>query len=831
MRACRYPAQKVPRKHPSNARANRQSFLEPLEVRRLMATGYLDNTFDGDGRLVRPDAATGVAVVVQADGKIVTAGSADGPGGSDFFLARYNPDGSPDASFGAGGTVRTDFAARSDATASLALLPGGKIIAVGSSGRQFAAARYNADGSLDASFAPGGDDGDGRVSFGFGGITAAALDVAVQSDGRVVLSGGASPSIGASTFALARLNPDGTFDAGFGNGGRVTTGGGLTAAYGVAIGPGGKIVAGGTAEGGEGDSGIAVYRPDGSPDPNFGPEGDGVLLGAFDAAGDYDEIADVAVEPDGSILAAGNIATSGFRVVRFTPDGFLYHKFELPELYSGGNGAFAKAVATQADGKIVAAGYTTDDQDRPENFAVVRFNNDGSIDPTFSLSGAAVTDFRSDAPAGSSDPRDGATSLAISPTDGSIVVAGSSQGRSALARYSGTSDSAPPVSLIPTGLLMFGTFANDDVRLYPSDAAGGKFVADLNGALFLVHAAQAPRVSVIAGDGDDTVRALTAPAGNALAVPMDVRGDRGDDTIVGGAAGDVIRGGDGDDTLDGGRGADALLGGRGDDVLLASELPAGAGGAGTFADDYYSGDEGLDTIDYSARSTPVWVRLGTAASGTGGAAGQRERDIIRPDVETVVGGSGNDRLEGNDRDNTLVGGGGNDLLLGRGGNDTLLGGDGDDVLTDSSGRNALDGGAGFDTVNGVREQPAEVTLEAEDATLIGVSVGKSNPGYTGTGYADYNHATGDVVEWTYTSPAAGARTLTFRYANGGTTDRPLELKVNGVVINPRLSFAPTGSFSVWRTVTVTVQLSEGVNKIRLTSIGSNGANIDSLTIS
>jgi hypothetical protein len=54
--------------------------------------------------------------------------------------------------------------------------------------------------------------------------------------------------------------------------------------------------------------------------------------------------------------------------------------------------------------------------------------------------------------------------------------------------------------------------------------------------------------------------------------------------------------------------------------------------------------------------------------------------------------------------------------------------------------------------------------------------------------------------------------------------------VNGVVAQSRLSFPPTGAWSTWRTVSVTVQLAAGVNKIRLTTVGSNGANLDSLTI-
>jgi hypothetical protein len=202
------------------------------------------------------------------------------------------------------------------------------------------------------------------------------------------------------------------------------------------------------------------------------------------------------------------------------------------------------------------------------------------------------------------------------------------------------------------------------------------------------------------------------------------------------------------------------------------------------------------------------------------------------DVEGAVGGSANDRIEGNQYANRLEGGGGNDVLLGRAGDDTLLGGAGDDVLTDSTGTNTLDGGSGNDTVNGVSEAFTPVLLEAENATLSGPGAANDVTGYTGSGYADYGSSAGQFVEFTFDN-AAGAgvtRTLTFRYANGGSTDRPLELRLNGAVVDPRLSFAPTGAWTTWRTVTVTVQLAAGANKIRLTSLGS-GPNLDSLTVS
>jgi alpha-D-xyloside xylohydrolase len=119
---------------------------------------------------------------------------------------------------------------------------------------------------------------------------------------------------------------------------------------------------------------------------------------------------------------------------------------------------------------------------------------------------------------------------------------------------------------------------------------------------------------------------------------------------------------------------------------------------------------------------------------------------------------------------------------------------------------------------------------AEEATLNGVAIGTQHPGYTGNGYADYANATGDHVEWTATVATAGAHTLTFRYANGGTTDRPLAITVNGTTVHTGLAFSPTGDWRTWRTTGVPASLPAGAVRIRATATGSGGGNIDCLSI-
>src|SRR5262245_10810056 len=187
--------------------------------------GTLDASFGTGGRVTttiggNSDFARGV--VVQPDGKIIAAGPALGDTGSDFGLTRYNTDGTLDTSFGINGIVTTDFGGAFEGAWSVALQPDGKIVAAGltilSRTNQFALARYTSDGTLDAGFGTGG-----RVTTGFPGATVAnAFSVAIQADGKVVVAGWTNIDGGAD-FALARYDSTGTLDASFGTAGRVIT--------------------------------------------------------------------------------------------------------------------------------------------------------------------------------------------------------------------------------------------------------------------------------------------------------------------------------------------------------------------------------------------------------------------------------------------------------------------------------------------------------------------------------------------------------------------------------------------------------------------------------
>ena len=135
-----------------------------------------------------------------------------------------------------------------------------------------------------------------------------------------------------------------------------------------------------------------------------------------------------------------------------------------------------------------------------------------------------------------------------------------------------------------------------------------------------------------------------------------------------------------------------------------------------------------------------------------------------------------------------------------------------------------DGQGTAPSVNGI--------YEAEDAASSGTIVDNKHFGFTGTGFADFNpNAPGGWIEWTVDLQNAGEFTLEFRYASGAAEDRPAEIKVNGIVAAPQLSFPSTGDFAVWNKVSTKALLKAGTNVIRATATGpSGGANIDHLRI-
>ena len=178
-------------------------------------------------------------------------------------------------------------------------------------------------------------------------------------------------------------------------------------------------------------------------------------------------------------------------------------------------------------------------------------------------------------------------------------------------------------------------------------------------------------------------------------------GGAGNDTMLGGSVANVLWGGGGHDSIDGEAGNDTLDGGDGDDAL--------AGGAGT------------DIVTYAGRPTPVTVTL----DGLAGDGGAGEDDTVRTDVETVVGGDGDDTLVGSALVDTLWGGPGADTLRGEAGADVLNGDAGDDVLDGGAGGDTHAGGAGHDSAD-YTARIASVTVDLDGAADDGETAEADN---------------------------------------------------------------------------------------------------------
>ncbi len=293
--------------------------------------GDLDTGFSGDGKVATDFSSAGFSsfiandLAIQTDRKIVVVGGASGR----FALARYHSNGSLDTTFGNGGLVTTDVTSFLDTAEGIALQADGKIVLVGTS------IDDNSQSRGRVAVARYNSNGSLDTTFGAGGIVTTNFGdsindnlpvIAIRADGKIVLAGGAD-----GNFALMRLNANGTVDTGFGTSGKVTTdfSGGNDFIRGIVIQADGKIVAGGTG-------------------------GDGFALARYDSNGNLD-----------TSFGDGGKVTTDFATV--TDRG--------------------RAIAIQADGKIVVAGSANN------NFAVARYNANGSLDTTFSGDGKLTTNF------------------------------------------------------------------------------------------------------------------------------------------------------------------------------------------------------------------------------------------------------------------------------------------------------------------------------------------------------------------------------------------------------------------------------------------------------
>ncbi|HSB10092.1 MAG TPA: delta-60 repeat domain-containing protein [Blastocatellia bacterium] len=402
------------------------------------AAGELDPSFGNGGKVVtdfsgNDDGASSVAI--QPDGKIIAAGTSTAQGGTpDFALARYNVDGSLDASFGSNGKVTTDFFQDGDFLHAVAIQEDGRIVAAGSAmepgaGSEFALARYNPDGSLDTSFGA-----NGKATTSFSGNDA-AFAVVVTPAGKIVAVGTSSIR-GFPKFALASFNPDGSLDASFGADGKVTNSiaGGVDQARAAILQPDNRIVIAGLHQPGLSFS-VFRYNANGSPDTSFGIGG-GVITDVSAGSG----ASALALQSDGKIVAAGfgiaSLIKQFFGLARYNPDGSRDSTFG--QFFGSVNTSItsrddaARGVAIQTNGKILAGGFAGGPVESGPgfaDFAIVRYKSNGKLDKTFGVDGKVLTDFF-----GGSDV---ANAMALQ-SDGRIVLAGVARAATnvfAVARY------------------------------------------------------------------------------------------------------------------------------------------------------------------------------------------------------------------------------------------------------------------------------------------------------------------------------------------------------------------------------------------------------------
>jgi uncharacterized delta-60 repeat protein len=460
---------------------------------RYMTGGSLDASFDGDGKVQTAEGNYGgCGIALQADGRIVATGSDFNGVNSDFAVVRYNTDGSLDPAFGIDGRVATDFGVGSgdEQGYAVALQPDGRIVVAGQNDggdvyTNFALARYNTDGSPDLTFGDGGKVTTDFTNETFRSYHNTARAVAIQADGKILAAGSSVGSSGTgfvSRFALVCYNTDGTLDKTFSADGKVTTtfDGGSGQGWAAVLQPDGRILV-------AGDTGypyttdccssfaLARYNADGSPDPTFG--GDGKVTTSFEV----DSLASVrgmALQPDGKILVAGfdsNSSFSSFALARYNKDGSLDTTFgndgKVTTSFAEGGDSQAYDLALQPDGRIVVAGSSLDGGS--QDVALARYNANGSLDPTFGSGGRLTSDF------GSANEQGWA--VALQP-DGRIVAAGQSSGALVLARY--RSSGAPDTAFGTDGKVItdIGTDLSGDLDL---PVMGGDLVLQPNGKIVM----------------------------------------------------------------------------------------------------------------------------------------------------------------------------------------------------------------------------------------------------------------------------------------------------------------------------------------------------------
>ncbi|MCJ7432362.1 MAG: cadherin domain-containing protein, partial [Anaerolineales bacterium] len=396
----------------------------------LAAFGSLDPTFGTNGIVIADLGSSSDSVsdiALQPDGRIIMMGSATSqlP-----ILMRYNSNGSVDATFGTNGKLTLNFGSK------VAIQPDGKLVVAGSSNHSFAVARYNSNGaSLDNTF---GTNGVAIIPSDPREDSYSVSDLAIESDGKIVVVGTLRcGQCNFTDIVIAHFNSDGTpYDTDFSNGliildkfnfpnNRYNSG------QAVAIQSDGKIViSGGMMDNdGEGQISLARLNTDGLSDKTFGTNGKGTITAAVTAF--HYHKSSMVLQTDGRIVVVGTTSDgddllNDLVVARFNGNGVLDTTFGgtgIAITDFGGN-EFGTDVHLQADGRIIAVG--TSSTSGSDNLLIVRYNADGSLDTAFGDNGKLIGGLGNGSSSGAG--------IEIQP-NGKFIVVGSSNGDAFLARY------------------------------------------------------------------------------------------------------------------------------------------------------------------------------------------------------------------------------------------------------------------------------------------------------------------------------------------------------------------------------------------------------------
>lgn len=402
-------------------------------------SGALDITFGNNGTVVTPindSNSTIYSIALRGNGKIVVAGKSIFGGSEHFTIIQYNPDGSIDSNFGINGKVVTPIGGKSYIS-SIAIQQDDKIVAGGSSSNQisyFTIAHYNLNGNIDSSFG-----NNGIVQSQMSGQFAEIKKLLLKSNGRILAGGKVNLMTFEDIPALVQYHANGTIDSSFATNGKLENYIGMVQYVSdMAFTADEKIIATGEAKTGNSlpdDSDFAIFRilPNGSLDNSFGNSG----IVYTDFANSSDAPYSLRLRQDSSIIVAGysyswNPSITKFAAARYDMAGTIINSFgnngKITTVING-NTAIARAVALTSDDNLIVSGNTFNTN---EDFALVKYLQDGSIDNNFGSSGNGIvtTDFLSN--------KDESFCSIIQP-NGKIIIAGHAKYNGifnfALARY------------------------------------------------------------------------------------------------------------------------------------------------------------------------------------------------------------------------------------------------------------------------------------------------------------------------------------------------------------------------------------------------------------